>query len=60
MSRHEEQFHGLGMKKISTRWLGANPIFAAFTCGSRHFFPEEIPDKTAEALSRFFSADSGH
>jgi haloacetate dehalogenase len=23
-----------------------------------HFFPEEIPDKTAEALNRFFSADS--
>ncbi len=23
-----------------------------------HFFPEEIPDKTAEALIRFFSADS--
>jgi haloacetate dehalogenase len=22
-----------------------------------HFFPEEIPDKTAEALNRFFSAD---
>jgi haloacetate dehalogenase len=23
-----------------------------------HFFPEEIPDKTADALIRFFSADS--
>lgn len=23
-----------------------------------HFFPEEIPDRTADTLSRFFSADS--
>ncbi len=23
-----------------------------------HFFPEEIPDETADALARFFAADS--
>ena len=61
--QHEAGVLGRAHERLSTRWIAANRIFRRRErlsgARSRHFFSEEAPAETADALAHFLTARPG-